>query len=315
MTETAKRRSGIFWWLMAGPLVVLAVITLRAFPYLAITEPGGSKVLVVEGWMDEAALLEAARLVLDSGYAAVYTTGTVRDLAHYLGESEGLTVELHDPLEGQLSLTVSGITGAGLWLIADTDTLLDMAVALRPQVYKVALGKAVGRLRIVAWPMALQAGTPALFVRSMTIDGRNINYFQRRSWFTFPDALAEPAWPTFAQSARSQLITAGVPAGIITAVPAYGKPRSRTWGNAHAFGIHAREEGITAFDVATVGVHARRSRDLFQTACGPSAQVGVIALTDPYCTRNNWWRSYRGWITVLKEIVGAPVVQAVELTR
>lgn len=305
----------MLWWLMAGPLVVLVVITLRAFPYLAITEPGGSKVLVVEGWMDEAGLLEAAELVLDSGYTAVYTTGTVRDLAYYLGESEGLTLELHDPLEGQLSLTVSGITGAGFWLIAGPDTLVDAAVEAHPQPYTVALATAVDRIRFVAWPMALEAGTPALFLRSMTIDGRNINYFQRRSWFTFPEALAEPAWPTFAQSARSQLIAAGVPAGIITAVPAYGKPRSRTWGNAHAFGIRAREEGITAFDVATVGVHARRSRDLFRKACGPSAQVGVIALTDPHCTRTNWWRSYRGWITVLKEIVGAPVVQAVELTR
>src|SRR5690606_29104878 len=184
-------------------------------------------------------------------------------------------------------------------LIAGQDTLLDAAVAGRPHPYEVVLATAVDRIRFVAWPMALEAGTPALFVRSMTIDGRNINYYQRRSWFTFPDALAEPAWPTFAQSARSQLIAAGVPAGIITAVPAYGKPRSRTWGNAHAFGIHAREEGITAFDVATVGVHARRSRNLFRTACGPSSQVGVIALTDPYCTKNNWWRSYRGWITVL----------------
>lgn len=315
MTEAAKRRSGIFWWLMAGPLVVLAVITLRAFPYLAITEPGGSKVLVVEGWMDEAALGEAARLVLDSGYAAVYTTGTVREFAYYLEESEGITVELRAPMQGQLSLTVSGTGGAGYWLIAGTDTLLDVAVAPRPQVYKAALDAAADRLRIVAWPLALEPGTPALFVRAMAIDGRNINYFQRRSWFTFPDAVAEPAWPTYAQSARSLLIAAGVPAGIITAVPAYGKPRSRTWGNAHAFGNQARAEGITAFDVATVGVHARRSRDLFRTACGPSARVGVVALTDPHCTKDNWWRSYRGWLTILKEVVGAPEVQAVELTR
>ncbi|MGB3869432.1 MAG: hypothetical protein WA937_08230 [Flavobacteriales bacterium] len=301
--------------MVAGPLVVLAAIVIEAFPYLAITELSGAKVMVVEGWMDPAPMQEAAELILDSNYTRVYTTGTVRRFAHYLSPDEGITVQLHIPFQGEVRINVSGTAGAGFLLIAGTDTLMDQAVTPQPQLYNGHVPNAVDRIRLVAWHLPLETGTPEIYVASLTLNGMNINLLQRRSWFTFPDAVAQPGWPTYAQSARSELMKLGVPGDRITAVPAYGKPRSRTWGNAHAFGIQAREDGITAFDVATVGVHARRSRDLFRTACGPEVRVGVIALTDPYCTQANWWRSFRGWITMLKEVVGASEAQAVELTR
>lgn len=44
-----KRTRRTFWWVVAGPLVVLAAITWQAWPYLAITGRTGSHVLVVEG--------------------------------------------------------------------------------------------------------------------------------------------------------------------------------------------------------------------------------------------------------------------------
>lgn len=315
MRKSTGRRPSFFWWILVGPFVVLVAITMEAFPYLAITEPSGSNVLVVEGWMDPGALQEAAELVRDSGYTQVYTTGTVREFTYYLSSGDGISVELHDPVQGSLDITVSGNTGAGFLLIADADTLLDQAVTPRPEIYGARLPHAADHIRVVAWTISMQPGTPELFVSGLNTNGSNINLYQRRSWFTFPDSMAKPAWPTYAQSARSALIGAGIAPELITAVPAYGKPRSRSWGNAHAFGIKAKEDGITAFDVATVGVHARRSRNLFQAACGPSVQVGVIALTDPHCTKANWWKSYRGWYTMLKEVVGAPEAQAVELSR
>lgn len=300
--------------MIAGPVVVLIAITLQAFSFMAITETSGAKVLVVEGWMDPAPMREAAELILDSGYTQVYTTGTIRPFAHYLAPDEGITVELHNAFQGELQLNVSGNTGGGFLLLAGTDTLMSQSVTSRPQLYSNRVRHAVDRIRLVAWRVTMEPGTPEIYVASLALNGTNVNFLQKRSWFTFPDAVAQPGWPTYAQSARSELMQLGVPGDRITAVPAYGRPRSRSWGNAYAFGNQAREDGITTFDVATVGVHARRSRDLFRTAC-PEANVGVIALVDPYCTKGNWWRSFRGWATMLKEVVGAPEAQAVELTR
>ncbi len=310
-----KRTRRTLWWMVAGPAVVLAAIMLEAFPFLAITEPSGGKVLVVEGWMDPGALREAAQLVLDSGYTRVYSTGTVRAFAYYLEPGQGISVEPHDTLSGKVDINVSGTTHAGFLLIADGDTVLDQAVTPHPRNYHAVLPRTAERIRVVAWPIHADPGTPVIYVAGCNVNGANINLLQQRSWFTRPDSPAAPAWPTYAQSARDALIRAGVPSGMVTAVPAYGTPRSRTWGNANAFGIQARQDGIPAFDVATVGVHARRSRNLFQAACGPEVHVGVVALTDPFCTKANWWRSYRGWYTMLKEVVGAPELKAVELTR
>ncbi len=314
MRNGSPKRPRIFWWLLAGPIVVLIAIILQAFPYWAITEISGAKVLVVEGWMDPAPMREAAELILDSGYTRVYTTGTVRPFAHYLAPNEGITVELQAPFKGEVQLSVSGNTGAGFLLIVGKDTVMSQIVASQPQLYRSSMQKAAGRIRLVAWDIPMAPNTPEIYVASLKLNGTNINFLQRRSWMTGPEGMAQPGWPTFAQSARSELMKLGIPGDRITAVPAYGMPRSRSWGNAHAFGIQATEDGITAFDVATVGVHARRSRDLFRAAC-PQANVGVIALTDPYCTKANWWRSFRGWVTMLKEVIGAPEAQAVELTR
>ena len=67
-----SRKRPAFWWLLAGPLVVVSAVLYLAFPFLAITETSGGKTLVVEGWMDPGALQQAAQLALDSGYTKVF---------------------------------------------------------------------------------------------------------------------------------------------------------------------------------------------------------------------------------------------------
>lgn len=310
-----RRKRPAFWWFVAGPAVVLGAVLVEAFPFFAMTGTSGGRTLVVEGWMDPGALKQAAQLALDSGYSKVYTTGTVRGFSYYLGSGEAVAVDLREAHDGTLSVDVSGTTHAGFYLIDGADTLMDQLVSPKPFVYKVTSGRALRRLRITAWSIPLEAGTPEIFIRMLEVGGVNAHLLQSSTRFIHPDGSSSPAWPTYAQYARAQMVEFGVPAGNITAVPAFGSPKSRSWANAHAFGQQARTDGITACDVATVGVHARRSQALFQTACGPGINVGVIALHDPFCTRANWWRSFRGWYTMMKEVLGTSEVQAVEIAH
>ncbi|HMN04090.1 MAG TPA: hypothetical protein PKD45_00010 [Flavobacteriales bacterium] len=314
MKARPPRRSRLLWWFIAGPLVALLSTTLWAWPYLAVTGTTGAKVLVVEGWLDPGAMAEAAQLIGDSSYTQIYTTGTVRPFAYLLSNGEGIAVDLEGPEEGKIEVEATGLPGSGFFLISGADTLLNEPVTAEMYVFPV-VAATNGHLHLQSWGSPGSGMAQQIFVRSMTLGGRNIHQLQRRTWFTRPGDVSLPAWPTYAQSARSELIGLGVPAAAITAVPAYGSPRSRSWGNAHAFGIQARIDGVEAFDVASLGVHARRSHKLFQTAVGKGVQVGVIALTDPYCTRANWWKSFRGWFTVLKEVMGAPEAEVVELKR
>ncbi|MGA2556129.1 MAG: hypothetical protein ABSG04_07630, partial [Verrucomicrobiota bacterium] len=46
--------------------------------------------------------------------------------------------------------------------------------------------------------------------------------------------------------------------------------------------------------------HARRSRLLFQKACGDDTKVGVIALDDVGYDPTHWWRTSEG----VREVVG-----------
>ncbi|MBK9420228.1 MAG: hypothetical protein IPN44_04150 [Flavobacteriales bacterium] len=310
-----SRTRPVFWWLLAGPVVVIAAVLIWAFPFLAITETSGGKTLVVEGWMDPGALQEAAQLAMDSGYTKVYTTGTVRSFSYYLQRKEAVEVTLHDPQPGRIAVDVSGTTGAGFYLIAGNDTLLDQAVTAQPSVFTVDAGRNVEQVRVVAWDIPMAHGTPEIYIRMLDVNGKNAHLLQRNTELIHPDGTTSPGLPTYAHSARAELMGSGLPAERIIAVPAYGDPPSRSWANAHAFSVQAKADGVTACDVATVGVHARRSRALFRTACGPGINVGVVALYDPFCTRTNWWTSWRGWYSLLKEVLGAPEAKAVRIAR
>jgi hypothetical protein len=254
-------------------------------------------------------------LAIDSSYTRIYTTGTIRPFAYYIAADEAISVELKAPALGDLGIGVAGDAGGRFILVADGDTLLEQPVSADVRPYHVHLAAPLQHLVVKALAAQDPETSPEIFIQSFSIGRVNVHRLEKEMHVIRPDGTKAPGWPTYAQSARSALIDRGVPARSITEVPAYGRPRSRSWGNAHAFAIQARTDRITAFDIATAGVHARRSRSLFQTACGPGVRVGVISLPDPYCTKANWWKSFRGWYTMIKEVIGAPEAQAVEITR
>lgn len=67
----------IWGWLLI--LVLLAFAALMAarglYPFLAITEPSGGKILAIEGWMDPYALDQAVEVFRKGGYELAVTTG------------------------------------------------------------------------------------------------------------------------------------------------------------------------------------------------------------------------------------------------
>ncbi|MFT3886091.1 MAG: DinB family protein [Flavobacteriales bacterium] len=297
------KRRHLLWWIIAGPFAVLLVVLFFAHPYLAVTAPSGGRVLVVEGWMEQPQLEKAALLALSGRYDSIYTTGTIRPFAYYLKNNEGLDVLLKKPEDGEVRVNVSGTTGAGFTLLAGTDTLLHQEVGPQPTVYAAHPPGPVQQLRLLAWNRAaIDTHTDDIFVQFMRMAGTNVNHLQRSSVFLRPGGGGDPAWPTYAHRARALLIGSGVPEDRVVAVPSWGHPDSRSWANANAFAVLAEHDHIHACDVATSGVHARRSRALFQKACGPDVNVGVIAIEDPACTADNWWRSLVGWVRMLKEI-------------
>ncbi len=64
-------------WLVAGLVVLLAGLgfVLGIYPFLAVTHRVDSKILVVEGWLDQYAFPLAANEFKTGGYTQAYTTG------------------------------------------------------------------------------------------------------------------------------------------------------------------------------------------------------------------------------------------------
>lgn len=295
-------------------LLVLFVVFIHGI--LALNEPLGAPVAVVEGWMPEDRLCTAADTLIARGYTKVHTTGTVRPFAYYLQVNEGVDVVLREAVSGELRLQAAGQPGARILLLTGRDTLTTWTMELGVQWFSFSLPRALQQFRLRSVnPLYPTSTTPNVFTVRCIVNGHNVHGLQRETLFVRADGRLEKAWPTYAHSAAAKLVECGVPADRVQAIPTWGRPDSRSWGNAATFGAFAQHTGYTAVDLISLGVHARRSRNLMRRGCGPSIAVGVISLDDPRCPRHGWWKHWKGWFYVLKEVVGAGVPYAVDLTR
>jgi hypothetical protein len=68
----------LWGWLLILVVVALAVVTVgrKLYPFLAINEPSGGKILVIEGWMEADGLDQAVAVFRNGSYELAVTTGT-----------------------------------------------------------------------------------------------------------------------------------------------------------------------------------------------------------------------------------------------
>jgi uncharacterized SAM-binding protein YcdF (DUF218 family) len=88
-------------------------------------------------------------------------------------------------------------------------------------------------------------------------------------------------------------------------VPSRVMDRDRTYGSAVALRNWFREHNmaVSAIDIVTEDLHARRTRLLFQEALGDKVKVGVIGIRSPDYDAKHWWRSSDG----VREVIGESI--------
>jgi len=113
-------------------------------------------------------------------------------------------------------------------------------------------------------------------------------------------------YKTYAELARAIVLRKGIGEDSIVAVPAPLVKVDRTFAAALAVRkwFDERHMAPGTIDVFSSGPHARRSRLLFQRACGDSVQVGVIAVPDGGYDPDRWWETSRGFQMVVNEALG-----------
>ena len=108
-----------------------------------------------------------------------------------------------------------------------------------------------------------------------------------------------------AEGAASRLYAQGVLPGKIIAVSITVYPRKdRTYFKALAVKKRLDKMGFiqASIDVASIGVHARRSWVLFKKAC-PLIDVGVISITPNSYDTSRWWLFSEGVRNVISESI------------
>jgi hypothetical protein len=98
----------------------------------------------------------------------------------------------------------------------------------------------------------------------------------------------------------------GMKPALVQPVPSGAHFRDRTYSSARALKewLERNDPDVTSFNLVTVGVHARRSRLLFQKAFGETARVGIIAVEDREYDPKRWWQYSEGVKEVLSEGAG-----------
>lgn len=113
----------------------------------------------------------------------------------------------------------------------------------------------------------------------------------------------EHDWHTYAARAAAYLRANGVAGIPVIAVESPATEQDRTYLMALMVREWAQRSGVRleAIDLLSVGVHARRSRQLYRMALGEEVEVGVLAARPTEYDPQRWWASSAGAKATLGE--------------
>jgi len=112
-------------------------------------------------------------------------------------------------------------------------------------------------------------------------------------------------YKTFAELAASVVISLGLESSLVDAVPAPDVQQDRSYASAVALKkwVAKQDRDVGKLTVISLGVHARRTRLLYQIAFGPGTEIGIIAVPSRGYEASRWWASSNGVRAVINETV------------
>jgi hypothetical protein len=110
---------------------------------------------------------------------------------------------------------------------------------------------------------------------------------------------------TSAYVGANRLRAAGVADERVHVVPSFFTNRDRTFHSAIALRdwLKSHDVSVSAINIATADVHARRTRLLYQKALGPGVKVGIVAIPNSDYDARQWWRYSQGVRAVIGESI------------
>ena len=120
------------------------------------------------------------------------------------------------------------------------------------------------------------------------------------------DATDNEVIKTYAELGSHRLTRAGLSPGLITTISNPHHDRDRTYTEALTIKAWLESQRLTPckLDIISEGVHARRTRLLFEKAFGSDVEIGIVALPPRDYPADRWWRYSAGVKDVVSEAAG-----------
>lgn len=106
-----------------------------------------------------------------------------------------------------------------------------------------------------------------------------------------------------AELGAATMIALGLDPAQVVAVPAPEQDCYRTAAAALSLKKYIEAEGISSFNLYSLGSHARRSYYTFRQAFGPEVAIGVVAMPNYQYDPQRWWATSHGFRTVVSEAI------------
>ena len=308
--------------------LILFITGLLCFPLYSFLSPNilpdSADVLVVEGWLQKEALDKAKVEFQKNNYKLLITTGFPYNDGFRMGSGGIAQFNVQNQVKPAsesiytIIITIRGTQVNDVYshviLYADTSRFGDCYSTRRKKEHTFIV-----KLNVPPKSIVLNFDNDAytnnqdrdLYLYSVRVNdcilhADNPQVALYDDW-NDPDSFIRFLGHSTAIDAANYLISIGIPDSLIVPIETQGKAMSKTYASAidvrqhFVETVHSDKRSIT---VLSKGIHSRRSYYSYKKAFGSSVCVGVISISDESITRFNWWKSLKGWSTVLYELGG-----------
>jgi hypothetical protein len=303
MFRVIKKKSSVFIVLVGTGMIVCIITFNITQSFLCKTQKVDANILVVEGWLPQSALPLVRKEFLENNYTHIITTGIKSsDLDYCPITSNGYLIFYphlksainndtgHHIIEVTAHSTMSGKYCAHFNFFVNNLILADFSADKEVRKYRINWE---GSLKDIDSVMIQfdndyldKYGDRNLFVKEIIIDHKMIIPYQFNSELDFGLLDGKERivnnFDSKAELWRNELIAYGIDPKDVTAVPAKKVFINRTLTSALAFRSWLKLTNIKVkgINIISLGVHSRRTWNIYKKVLGKSIEVGIISLPE-----------------------------------
>lgn len=303
--------------LFAGILLIGLVILARLlaptwYHFLAVNQPlDDADILLVEGWVSESTLQNAAKNFKEGSYEQVvvasilfsnefnlHSTGA---LVYDFGRMKGIGSSW-DSLSIRANSSLVGGEHAKVMVLADEDTLGEVLTAEQLKKYSFPLKnkpEPVEQIKLVFTNDYYDQENHKdrnISIHSLYVDS---TFIPTRTPFVYYDlgkidgSNIEKVYKSRAGSSAEYLVEQGVPPQVIQIIDAPRVEYNKTYTTAKAVGkwLEEHTEKQHRVNLISENVHSRRSWMLFKKEMPQHVELGIIASSRFENDEKNWWKN------------------------